>query len=54
MLVYDRYNVIYGYGPLERFIATLELASLNRKKFVSLILMLTITTRNLIRTSAQF
>ncbi len=28
ILVYDRHNVIYAYGPLERFVATLESAGL--------------------------
>jgi len=34
MLVYDRHNVIYAYGPVERFIATLELEGLTESKEV--------------------
>ena len=34
MLVYDRHNVIYAYGPLERFIAALESEGLTESKEV--------------------
>jgi hypothetical protein len=32
LLVYDRHNVIYAYGPLERFVATLTSAGLAESK----------------------
>jgi hypothetical protein len=34
MLVYDRHNVIYAYGPLDRFIAVLNSAGLTESKQV--------------------
>jgi hypothetical protein len=34
MLVYDRHNVIYAYGPLERFVAVLESAGLTESNEV--------------------
>lgn len=34
MLVYDRHNVIYAYGPLERFIAALKSEGLTESKEV--------------------
>jgi len=34
LLVYDRHNVIYAYGPLERFVAVLESAGLTESNEV--------------------
>jgi hypothetical protein len=34
MLVYDRHNVIYAYGPLEQFVAVLDLAGLTESNEV--------------------
>jgi hypothetical protein len=34
MLVYDRHNVIYAYGPLERFVAVLQSAGLTESNEV--------------------